>query len=381
MDESDFSQKLLSWFDRSRRELPWRLSADAPPHARLNPYHVLVSEAMLQQTQVATVIDYFRRFIARFPTIQSLAEADPQEVLRLWQGLGYYSRARNLQAAARAIVAEHGGKVPDSVEHLLELPGIGRYTAGAVASIAFERPAPIVDGNVARVLCRLEAVQTDPRDKSTQAWLWKRAGQILPPTRIGDFNSALMELGALVCTPRAPKCLLCPVQSHCQAFAAGLVEQIPPPRKRPERPLHRRQVFAVSCDGKYLLEQRPAKGRWAGMWQFTTLPWKARRSLPQLHQQLGLAVEKPHLLGEVEHGLTHRQYHFQVLHCQAAARGLELSAGRVWVGLEEISRYPLSRPHLKVAQMLAAGVAQPARRRRGKSSLTRLIPKTRQASK
>jgi len=380
MINPNFVIHLLRWFDRNRRDLPWRLPSDALPHAKLDPYHVLVSEAMLQQTQVATVIDYFHRFIARFPTIRSLAEADPQEVLRLWQGLGYYSRARHLQAAARVMVVEYGGKVPDTVDHLLKLPGIGRYTAGAVASIAYEKPAPIVDGNVARVLCRLEAVRTDPRDKQTQAWLWKRAQQLLPPRRIGDFNSALMELGALVCTPRAPKCLLCPVQSHCQAFAAGLVDQIPPPRKRPERPLHRRQVFAVSYKGKYLLEQRPAKGRWAGMWQFTTLPWQPRRSLPQLHQQLGLAIEKPQLLGEVEHGLTHRQYHFQVLHCQAAER-LELPAGRVWVSLEEISRYPLSRPHLRIAQILAAGVDQPARRRRGSSSSARLMPKTRQASK
>lgn len=337
---------------------------------------------MLQQTQVATVIDYFRRFIARFPTIRSLAQADPQEVLRLWQGLGYYSRARNLHAAAKMMVAEYDGQVPESVDLLLKLPGVGRYTAGAVASIAFEQPAPIVDGNVARVLCRLEGVRTDPREKQTQAWLWKQARQILPSVRIGDFNSAMMELGALICTPKSPKCLLCPVQSHCRAFASGLVDQIPPPRQRPARPLNRRQVYAVFCNGKYLLEQRPPKGRWAGLWQFTTLHWQSRRTNMQLQQQLGVTVEKPILLGEVEHDLTHRQYYFQVLYCRLKARKPRLPAGRMWVGLDEIARYPLPRPHLKIVQMLKELADQSDDRcRRGKISLTRLTPKTRQASK
>jgi A/G-specific adenine glycosylase len=327
---------------------------------------------MLQQTQVATVIDYFRRFVAQFPTIRSLAQADPQEVLRAWQGLGYYSRARNLQAAARMIVSDFDGAVPVEVNDLLKLPGVGRYTAGAISSIAYERPAPIVDGNVARVLCRLEAKADDPRGRTMQAWLWQQARHILPDRRLGDFNSAMMELGALICTPRTPKCLFCPVKSHCRAFAAGLVEQIPPPRKRPPRPLHRRKVFAIHREGRFLIEQRPSKGRWAGMWQFITRPWDDSRP-----HQLGIKIDKPQLIGEVEHELTHRQYHFQVVSCQAGETRTKLPAGRVWVSLADISRYPLSRPHLKIVQMLLKTENHAVRRRlRGSSSSARLTPKS-----
>ena len=170
---------------------------------------------MLQQTQVATVIPYYHRFLEQFPTPAALADADEQQVLRLWQGLGYYSRARNLRRAAQRIVAEHGGKVPDRLDKLLMLPGIGRYTAGAIASIAFGKRAPILDGNVQRVLCRLDAIKGDPRERMVNQTLWKRAEEILPQKRVGDFNSALMELGATVCIPRGPRCLTCPVADHC----------------------------------------------------------------------------------------------------------------------------------------------------------------------
>ena len=180
-----FRKKLLGWYDHARRDLPWRLPRDGA--GSLDPYHVLVSEAMLQQTQVATVIPYFHRFLAHFPDFKALAEAGEQEVLRLWQGLGYYSRARNLQAAARRVIADFGGQLPQTPDELLKLPGVGRYTAGAVSSIAFGRRAPILDGNVARVLCRLDAIETDPREPATHERLWKRAEEILP--RAGSGTS------------------------------------------------------------------------------------------------------------------------------------------------------------------------------------------------
>ena len=213
-----FAARLLRWYDGNRRDLPWR----AAEGKALDPYHVLLSETMLQQTQVATVIPYFHRFLQRFPTLRSLADADEQEVLRLWQGLGYYSRARNLQKAAQVICRDFEGTLPCTATALLSLPGVGPYTAGAIASIAFGQRAPILDGNVQRVLCRLDCIRTDPRDPPTRQHLWDRAEQILPDRRLGDFNSALMELGATICTPRNPQCLLCPVRSHCQAFDAGL---------------------------------------------------------------------------------------------------------------------------------------------------------------
>src|SRR5215217_6949316 len=291
-----FARRLLRWYDKCRRNLPWRPDPGAG-RPEGDPYHVLVSEAMLQQTQVATVIPYFNRFVARLPTLAALAAAEEQEVLRLWQGLGYYSRARNLQAAARRVTDEHGGELPREVDQLLKLPGIGRYTAGAVASIAFGRRAPILDGNVLRVLCRVDKITSDPRDRETQALLWRRAEEVLPKARVGEFNSALMELGATVCVPRSPRCLLCPVREHCGAFAAGVQERIPPAKKAKPTPLLERSIYCIRKSGRWLLEQRPATGRWASMWQFVTLPAGAAA-----REELPVKVKRAARLGEVTQG-------------------------------------------------------------------------------
>jgi A/G-specific adenine glycosylase len=349
-----FAQRLLKWYRRSRRDLPWRpceTAGRAP-----TPYHVLVSEAMLQQTQVATVIPYFKRFLARFPTVFELAKADEQDVLRMWQGLGYYSRARNLHAAAKQIAGELKGELPKTVEELLALPGIGRYTAGAVASIAFGTRAPIVDGNVARVLCRIDRIETDPRERETQQLLWRRAEEILPKKHVGDFNSALMELGATICTPRSPTCLHCPVREHCEALAAGMQEKIPAPRKAKPTPLLRRATFCVRRGEHWLIEQRPASGRWAGMWQFLTVeaPEDETTSLKSLAKRLPIRSTRLQKLGTVSHGLTHRRYEFDVYACQCAgtAEVENTSVPRRWATLDGLSDYPLPRPHLKVAEML-----------------------------
>jgi A/G-specific adenine glycosylase len=345
-----FARRLLRWYDSARRDLPWRVVG---PAGRPDPYHVLVSEAMLQQTQVATVIPYFNRFIARFGSFRELAAADEQDVLRMWQGLGYYSRARNLQAAARKVVGDFAGELPQDVEGLLQLPGVGRYTAGAVASIAFGRRAPILDGNVIRVLCRIDKVKADPREKETRAVLWTRAEAILPKSRLGEFNSAMMELGALICTPRTPQCLLCPVREHCEAFQAGVQDRIPAPRKAKETPLLERRVFCIERAGRWLIEQRPAKGRWAGMWQFVTVDAAANGRATHV---LPCSVSKPRSIGEVTHGLTHRRYRFEVFACTA---GRKEPAGEVeprkWVTLEELEAFPLPRPHLKIVELLRSG--------------------------
>lgn len=350
-----FRKKLLRWYDQHRRELPWRVprnkgaSGRALGDVRIDPYHVLVSEAMLQQTQVATVIPYFHRFLERFPTIASLAAADEQDVLRLWQGLGYYSRARNLRAAARRVVAEHDGELPQTVKQLLELPGVGRYTAGAIASIAFDRRAPILDGNVIRVLCRTARIESDPREKETQEQLWVRAEEVLPAKRCGDFNSALMELGATVCTPRAPKCLLCPVRDHCRAQAAGVQEQIPRARQPRQTPLLRRNVYCIRRGDHYLVEQRPSKGRWAGMWQFVTLD--AQQPPRSAATHLRIKLSPPRHIGTVNHALTHRRYTFDVYACTVKHNGSDPSPRR-WTTLDRLCDYPLPRPHLKVAELL-----------------------------
>lgn len=339
-----FSKRLLKWYDRCRRDLPWRLGAGCA--GPLDPYHVLVSETMLQQTQVATVIPYYQRFLSRFPTIKDLAAADQQEVLRLWQGLGYYSRARNLQAAARKVVSDHGGALPCDRDELLKLPGIGRYTAGAIASIAFNLRTPILDGNVTRVLCRLDNIAADPREKETAAGLWRRAEEILPRKRPGDFNSALMELGATICTPRNPQCLVCPVRVHCEAQAAGTQEKVPAPRRAKPTPLLRRRTYCIRRGERWLIEQRPNRGRWAGMWQFVTIDGESEGVLP-------VPIDSPISLGVVTHILTHRRYEFAVYVAQAAADQLAAdNPPRRWVTLAELTEYPLPRPHSKMAEML-----------------------------
>lgn len=346
---SEFRRKLLRWYGTSRRELPWRVPRGSP--GTPDPYHVLVSEAMLQQTQVATVVPYFTRFLQRFPTLASLAQAPEQEVLRLWQGLGYYSRARNLQATAQRVAVELGGELPADCRDLLKLPGIGRYTAGAISSIAFGRRAPILDGNVTRVLCRIDNIQSDPRDRMTAEKLWQRAEEILPRAGVGDFNSALMELGATVCTPRNPRCLVCPVRNHCEAAAAGIQDKIPVPRRAKPTPLVRRVTFCVLREGRLLIEQRPPKGRWAGMWQFITVdPANAPPDLARGARRLG----------NVFHALTHRRYEFEVFLARPInAQALQSDPPRRWVTEEELDHFPLPRPHLKMLELVRAHLCQP----------------------
>ncbi len=339
-----FADRLLAWYGRSRRDLPWRVPLDSPADARPDPYLVLVSEAMLQQTQVATVIPYFRRWVEQFPTVQSLAAADEQAVLRAWQGLGYYSRARNLRRAAQIIVETHGGRVPADVQTLLTLPGVGRYTAGAVASLAYDTAAPILDGNVVRVLCRVDRIETDPRTPAVQKRLWARAEAILPPGRPGDFNSAMMELGATVCIPRSPQCLICPVAEACESRAAGVQEQIPPAKRAAPTPLVERSVYVLSRprpggELEYLIEQRPPTGRWAGMWQFLTLDDSAPPPIGSLTE-----------LGEVRHALTHRRYRFRVFRGEASK--VDLKSNQRWSTAAELDQHPMPKPHLTIARML-----------------------------
>lgn len=345
--KSRFARKMLAWFQLNRRDLPWRTKSGAAP----DPYHVFISEAMLQQTQVATVTGYFLRFLHRFPTLQSLADADEQEVLRLWQGLGYYSRARNLRKAAIQVMQSHGGNIPENVEDLLRLSGIGRYTAGAIASIAHGQRVPLLDGNVARALCRLCAIRTDPREKKTSDALWSIAHNLLPLKNCGAFNESLMELGATICTPRKPNCPACPVRTICQAYEQGIQQQIPPPKRAKPTPLEHRWTFViVDRKGRLLIEQRPAKGRWAGMWQFPTVP--AGSSSPEdMLQRLNLvkSFSVPTKLGEVTHQLTHRRYRFEAF----AAKGQGKSG--VWVTRDELKKYPMSKPQLSILRFSNEG--------------------------
>ncbi len=256
-------RSLAAWFRKAARDLPWRRTRD--------PYAILVSEIMLQQTQVATVIPYYERWLARFPDFATLAAAEESDVLSVWQGLGYYSRARNLHRAAKTVVATHGGKMPRDPALIRALPGIGRYTAGAVASFAFDLPEPLVDANVARVLARLLDLHTPIDSTAGQSALWSAAIALVPEKGARIFNSALMELGALVCTPRNPQCLLCPIRSHCAAFANGTAASLPLKKpRRQQAELTEHCAWTVSR-GRILLEQQTGK-RWRGLWKLPALP-------------------------------------------------------------------------------------------------------------
>ncbi len=255
--------KLLAWYATARRDLPWRNDRD--------PYRILVSEMMLVQTTVAAVVPYFARFLARFPTIDALAAADETEVVKAWEGLGYYRRARQLHAAARAVVRDHGGVIPDDPEAVRALPGVGRYIAGAVLSFAFDRPAPIVEANTQRVLARWLAYAGDLKTSATQARLWEAATRLVPAEGAGTFNQAFMELGALVCTPRAPACLVCPLRAECRARAKGLQEALPVIAPKPP-PLAAAEACAlVFRAGRVLIVERGKGGLWEGFWEFPTI--------------------------------------------------------------------------------------------------------------
>ena len=256
-------ERLLAWFEVEKRDLPWRADRD--------PYRILVSEMMLVQTTVAAVIPYFQRFVATFPDFEALASADEGRVLKAWEGLGYYRRARQLHAAAKAVTAEHRGRMPEDPAAVRALPGVGRYIAGAILSQAFDLPEPIVEANSRRVLARLLALTDDLGTASAQVKLWDTAARLVPPRHAGDFNQALMELGALICSPRAPRCLLCPVSAECEARRLGIQEQIPraTPRAAPSAVV---EACAIVADGRrVLVVKRASPGLWAGFWEFPTV--------------------------------------------------------------------------------------------------------------
>ncbi|MGA2811010.1 MAG: A/G-specific adenine glycosylase [Candidatus Acidiferrum sp.] len=343
-------KNLPDWFRAYRRELPWRLNKD--------PYRIWLSEIMLQQTRVAAVIPYFERFLSRFPTIAALAEAPAEEVLRLWSGLGYYSRARNLQGAAQQIVARHAGRFPASETALRALPGIGAYTSAAILSIAFEQPLAVLDGNVARVLARLFAVRGQLREPSTWRTLQGHADQLLEHSSPGDWNQAMMELGATVCTPRAPQCMLCPFAKHCAARQQGLTEEIPEKRRK-RAPAMVTLAAAVFVDqhGLTLLLPPPASSDEevsaehvpslvSKMWHFPTIAanGEPRGELEQhLHQlcarqKAGPLVLTP--LAGVRHTVTYRK--IAIVPFRIAVKKLPAIAGAKVVALKEASTLAIS---------------------------------------
>ncbi len=322
------------WFRTNARELPWRTMPR-------DPWRSFVSEAMLQQTQVARVLEKFEPFLERFPTPQALAGASEDDVLAAWQGLGYYRRARNLQAAARSIVEQHTGHVPQDTAALRELKGVGRYTAGAIASIVFGKPEPIVDGNVARVLVRLDGKQMRSGAPETEKWAWKRAGELVAACdNPALFNEGLMELGATVCTPRAPKCEACPLRPECKAATAD-PEAYPLPKTPAKKSeVHHAVVVVRDAAGRVLLEKRPHRGLWAGMWQPVGV--EAAEGPPgRADLASSLATEHAHEIGHLTHETSHRTVRLRVWWAAAA----EPPPGARWVAPADLPSYALPNPH------------------------------------
>ncbi len=342
---------LLEWYRANQREMPWRNTRD--------PYAIWISEAMLQQTRVETVIPYWERFLARFPDVHALATADSDDVLGAWAGLGYYSRARNLQAAARQIDEVHGGRLPDDAETLQTLPGIGRYTAGAIASIAFDRPEPVLDGNVKRVLARLLGIREDIGQPAVVERLWKEAGAIVQGPRPGDLNQALMELGATLCTPRAPRCGSCPVSQSCDAWAQGDAESLPiKARKKAARKIEAVAALILR-GGKALAVRRPSRGLLGGLWDLPgdeLAPGESpRQGLTRaMSERAGLEISRAAKIGSVEHLFTHRALTLHVYRASTPTERVRLRgfAGHKWLSPRAIASLPHASMTAKALDLL-----------------------------
>ena len=343
------ASRLLAWYDERKRDLPWRRTP-------IDPYRVWISEIMLQQTRVDTVIGYYERFLARFPTVNALANARLDDVLALWSGLGYYARARNLHRAAQRIRDEHAGRFPDDANAVRALPGIGDYTAGAVLSIAFGRREALVDGNVIRVLARVRALAGNPKESRLKNACWDLARALVPAERPGDFNQALMELGATVCTPRSPRCGECPISRACSAREQGRAEEIPATPPKAKRP-HRRVDCAVIARGdRVLLVRRPDEGLLGGLWELPSAPKRGRggATLPEaIADALGLAVSVGRRAASVEHAFSHFDLTLDAFACEAS--GEVRDAAGLWVARENLAAYGMGAAMRRVLEISASG--------------------------
>ncbi len=402
---------LLGWFGQNARDLPWRRTSD--------PYAIWVSEIMLQQTQVKTVIPYWERWMKAMPTVESLAAAKPEVIHKLWEGLGYYTRVRNMQKAAREIIATHQGQFPQNHDAILALPGIGRYTAGAISSIAFNEPRPILDGNVMRVLTRVFGIAENPREKMANEKLWRLAEELvkaacsshslpsaeeragerrnncskigdnrskqtkgtplpapLPfargegnggaavhhnvsranPTSCSHLNQSLMELGALICTPKQPKCLLCPIQTNCEAYRTGRVDQLPNLGPRTVATSRRFAAFVVEDRGRFLVRQRPDGVVNAHLWEFPNVEVTSKHAAPEILAKEGLGTDITSLekLCVIKHSITRYRISLEAFYAKAKNQKVKLSTHGKWFKPEELDSLAFTSAHRKVLKCLEA---------------------------
>ena len=363
--KTNLRRSMLKWFDANQRDLPWR--------KRKTPYRIWVSEIMLQQTQVATVIGYYQRFIEQFPNVKALASAEQSEVLKLWEGLGYYRRARQMHAAAQIVVDEHGGKFPTDFDSVLALPGIGRYTAGAILSISMDQKLPILEGNTVRLFSRLMKLEEDPKISASQKALWKFSESLLSQNRVGDFNQSLMELGSGVCKPKSPDCPNCPIIKYCGSFQAGKQHEIPNPSRKMKYEDVREAVVLVakpsfeSLRHKLLVRKCKAGERWAGLWDFP------RFSLDEIQNaegqgseivESGLAEKLKQLTGytgviskldlKIKHAVTKFRIELSCYRVESRTGRLRNNSTEtfLWATLENLKELPMSVTGRKIADWL-----------------------------
>lgn len=363
-------KRLLDWYPKNARDLPWRRTKD--------PYCVYVSEIMLQQTQVKTVIPFWSRWMTELPTIEAAGKVDSAKLHKLWEGLGYYTRVRNLQKAAQVIVEKHDGKFPEKFEDVLALPGIGRYTAGAICSIAFDQPTPILDGNVIRVLTRVFGIAENPKEKETNAQLWKIAEELVSHAKAqrrkgknsslcgfaalrednscSHLNQSLMELGALICTPRNAQCLICPVKKHCVAFAENRVDELPNLGKRETATARHFMSFAVECGGKLLVQQRPAGIVNAHLWEFPNLEITGTKTdaTAAFQKLFGVKPKAIQPLRTVKHSITRYRITLEAFSVSLEKRPAKIS-GR-WLASAEFDSLAFSSAHKKLASAAAKSI-------------------------
>lgn len=349
-DHKTIQKLLLAWYRREKRDLPWRTTQD--------PYSIWVSEIMLQQTQVKTVIPYYQRWLRSFPTVAALASASEREALKHWEGLGYYSRARNLHRAARIVEEHYGGRIPDTAE-IRRLPGIGPYTAGAILSIAFGLPVPVLDGNVKRVLSRLFCLAENGKTAASMQRLWQTAEQLVPKKHGGDFNQAMMELGATVCLPRKPLCLSCPLTDLCRARTENLQDQYPPPQMRPSQNKIDVSAAVILKQGKTYIQQRLRDGLMGGLWEFPGGKREANETMEdclkrEIREELGVDIMIESKLMIIKHSYTQFRVTLHAYLCR-------LPSGRIrakqceqwkWVVPEKLKHYPFPAANAKIVEYL-----------------------------
>lgn len=345
-DKHGFTNDLVDWYEVNKRALPWRETRD--------PYKIWISEIMLQQTQVDTVIPYFQRFMAKYPTVQALAAADEHEVLKLWEGLGYYSRAQNLHTAAKMVVADFLGEIPDDKKAINQLKGVGPYTSGAILSIAFDQAQPAVDGNVFRVISRILNLHDNTSEGKTRKKFEAIVSELLKETKPSAFNQALMELGAMVCTPKTPQCLLCPVRDYCRGYEAGQVLNLPVKHKAKKQKRIDYMVLVLSNElGEFAIEKRPETGLLANMWQFPMLEGKDLsenkiRSVFQAQYGVDIALQQERY--RLKHVFTHLIWQLNVV--QAIVKDERDIQGLTFVSIKDLATYPISKSHQNIIERL-----------------------------